>query len=162
MNPGTRAWPHAARLARWACLMMASAAPLALSAQAPAEALRYTVVGDGIPAMLSGAPGDAARGRGIVTSRQSGLCLLCHSGPFSEEPFQGTLAPSLAGAGGRWTDAQLRLRLVDSRRLNPDSIMPAYFRTDHHARVGPAWRGQPVLNAQQIEDVIALLRTLRD
>lgn len=162
MNVRMRASRRMARLARWAGVLLAGAAPLMLFAQSPSDAPRYIVVGDGIPAMLSTAPGDAARGRSIVTNRQSGLCLLCHTGPFPEEPFQGTLAPSLAGAGARWTEGQLRLRLVDSRRLNPDSIMPAYFRSDHHARVGQVWRGQPVLNAQQIEDVIALLRTLRD
>ena len=122
----------------------------------------YAVIGDAIPAPLTAVPGDAARGRAIVVSRQLGLCLLCHAGPFPEERFQGTLAPDLAGAGKRWSDGQLRLRLVDSRRLNPQSIMPAYHRTEHLTRVGSAWRGQPVLDPQQIEDVVALLRTLRD
>lgn len=122
----------------------------------------YRVVGDAIPEPLTATPGDPARGRAIVANRQVGLCLLCHSGPFPEETFQGTLAPTLAGAGSRWSEGQLRLRLVDGRRLNPDSIMPAYLRTDHLTRVGSAWRSQPVLDPQQIEDVVALLRTLRD
>ena len=87
------------------------------------------VVGDALPTPLSATPGDAARGRTIVASRSVGLCLLCHSGPFPEERFQGTLAPSLAGAGARWSPAQLRLRLVDGARLNPDTIMPSYYRT---------------------------------
>jgi sulfur-oxidizing protein SoxX len=100
------------------------------------------VVGDGIPQPLTATPGDAARGRAIVASRQQGLCLLCHSGPFPEERFQGNLAPSLAGAGARWTAAQLRLRIVDSRRLNPDSLMPAFHRTQGLQRVGPAWQGR--------------------
>jgi hypothetical protein len=81
------------------------------------------------PQPLTATPGDAARGRAIVASRQQGLCLLCHRGPFPEERFQGTVATSLAGAGSRWTAAQLRLRIVDSRRLNPDSVMPAFHRT---------------------------------
>ncbi|MCC7347357.1 MAG: sulfur oxidation c-type cytochrome SoxX [Variibacter sp.] len=120
------------------------------------------VIGDAIPAPLTAAPGDAARGRRIVTTRQIGLCLLCHSGPFPEERFQGNLAPDLAGVGARWSAGQLRLRLVDSRRLNPETIMPSYFRTDGLERVGPAWRGKPVLDAGQIEDVIAFLQTLKD
>jgi len=92
------------------------------------EELRaYAVVGDAIPASLSGKPGDAARGRAIVANRTVGLCLLCHSGPIPEERFQGTLAPSLAGAGARWSEGQLRLRLVDAARLNPDTIIPAYY-----------------------------------
>ena len=117
---------------------------------------------DSIPASLTGARGDPARGRAIVTNRQLGLCLLCHSGPFPEERFQGNLAPDLAGAGKRWSEGQLRLRIVDSSRINPASIMPAYHRTEGLVRVGPAWRGKPILTAEQIEDVVAYLMTLRD
>ena len=121
----------------------------------------YAVVGDAIPASLTSQPGDPVRGRAIVTSRQTGLCLLCHRGPFPEEKLQGTLAPDLAGAGKRWSEGQLRLRVVDPRRLNPDSIMPAYYRTGGLTRVGAAWRGRSVLDAQQIEDVVAFLVTLK-
>jgi sulfur-oxidizing protein SoxX len=120
------------------------------------------VVGDGMPQPLTAAPGDAARGRAIVASRQTSACLLCHSAPIAEERFQGDLATDLAGAGGRWTEAQLRLRLVDARRLNPASIMPAYYRVEGLQRVGAAWQGRSILSAQQIEDVLAWLRTLRD
>lgn len=117
---------------------------------------------DALPASLTGTPGDAASGRAIVADRQRGLCLLCHSGPFPEERFQGNLAPDLTGAGSRWSEAQLRLRLVDSRRLNPDSIMPSYYRTEGLNRVAPALRGRTLLSAQEIEDVVAYLLTLRD
>jgi L-cysteine S-thiosulfotransferase len=122
----------------------------------------YEVAGDGIAQALNGLTGNAQRGRDIVASRKLGLCLLCHSGPIPEERFQGTLAPDLQGTGSRWSAAQLRLRLVDSRRVNAQSIMPAYHRTTGLTRVGPAWRNQPLLNAQQIEDVLAFLITLRD
>ncbi len=117
---------------------------------------------DALPRSLAAAAGDASRGRAIVASRQVGLCLLCHSGPFPEERFQGNLAPDLAGAGKRWSEGQLRLRIVDSRRLNPATIMPAYHVTEGLTRVAPAWRGKPVLSAQQIEDVVAFLMTLKD
>jgi sulfur-oxidizing protein SoxX len=119
-------------------------------------------VGDAIPVSLTGVPGDPARGRTIVTNRQVGLCLLCHSGPFPEERLQGDLAPDLKGAGVRWTEGQLRLRIVDSGRVNALTIMPAYYRTDGLTRVAPAFRGKPVLGAEQIEDVVAFLKTLRD
>jgi len=122
----------------------------------------FEVVGDAIAQPLTGVAGDATRGRRIVASRQLGLCLLCHSGPFPEERLQGTLAPDLAGAGSRWSEGRLRLRLVDGRRLSPESIMPSYHRVDGLTRVGTPWKSQPVLSAQQIEDVIAFLRTLRD
>jgi len=122
----------------------------------------FTVVGDAIPASLTGTKGDPARGRAIVTNRQVGLCLLCHSGPFSEEKFQGNLAPDLSGAGARWSEGQLRLRIVDASRVNPDTIMPPYYRIDRLQRVAPSYRGKPVLTAEQIEDVVAFLETLRD
>ena len=122
----------------------------------------FTVVGEAIPEPLTGSKGDPARGRAIVTHRQTGLCLLCHSGPFPEERFQGTIAPDLAGTGGRWSEGQLRLRIVDSARINPATIMPSYYRIDGFTRVGPAWRGKPVFTAEQVEDVVAFLMTLKD
>jgi sulfur-oxidizing protein SoxX len=137
-------------------------AALALPGPALAQALQpYVVVGDAIPDSLTGAPGDATRGRALVLNRLS-TCILCHSGPFPEEKFQGDLAPSLAGSGGRWTPSQLRLRLVDGSRLNPATIMPSYYRIDGLERVGAAWRGKPILSAEQIEDIVAYLKTLRE
>jgi sulfur-oxidizing protein SoxX len=122
----------------------------------------FAIVGDAIPASLTGAPGDPARGRAIVANRQVGLCILCHSGPFPEERLQGNLAPDLAGAGLRSTEGQLRLRIVDASRLNSATIMPPYYRVDGLNRVAANVRGKPLLTAEQIEDVVAYLATLRD
>jgi sulfur-oxidizing protein SoxX len=133
----------------------------AAGAGAQTALVRYSVVDDAIPASLTGQPGDPARGRALVVNRQS-TCLLCHSGPFPEERFQGNLAPDLKGAGGRWSEGQLRLRLVDSTRLNPETIMPAFYRVDGLARVGRSWAGLPILSAAQVEDVVAFLKTLKD
>jgi sulfur-oxidizing protein SoxX len=105
--------------------------------------------------------GDPVRGRAIVADRQVGLCLLCHSGPFPEERFQGELAPSLAGAGSRWSEDELRMRLVDPARLNPNTIMPSYYKAEGLERVAPAFRGKTILSAEQIEDVVAYLATLK-
>ena len=137
-----RAWPLLA-VALLAC---------PVPSHADEELRSFLIVGDAIPDTLTGKPGDAARGRTVVATRQQGLCLLCHSGPFPEERFQGNLAPSLAGAGGRWSEAQLRLRLVDAQRLNPDTIMPPYYKVSGLQRVAP----------EQIEDVVAYLATLKD
>ncbi len=134
---------------------------LCLPAFAFAQTSSYVVVGDAIPASLTGVPGDATKGRNIVANRQVGLCLLCHSGPLPEERFQGNLAPSLLGAGNRWSEGQLRLRLTDSRRLNPGTIMPAYYFTYGLTQVAKNVQGQPLLAAQQIEDVVAYLMTLK-
>ena len=114
------------------------------------------------PKSLTGTKGDAERGRAIVVNRQVGLCLLCHSGPYPDERFQGTLAPDLKGAGSRSSEGQLRLRIVDASRLKADTIMPPYYRIEGLARVAPAFQGKPLLSAEQIEDVIAHLATLRD
>jgi sulfur-oxidizing protein SoxX len=135
--------------------LAAFALPCAASAQA------YAVNGDGISESLTGSPGDAARGRALIVDRTS-TCILCHSGPFPETKFQGDLAPSLTGAGSRWSEGQLRLRLVDASRLNPATIMPSYYRVDGLVRVGAAWRGKPILSAEQIEDIVAYLSTLRE
>lgn len=122
----------------------------------------YQIVGDAIPASLTGSKGDAARGRAIVVSRQRGLCLLCHSGPFPEERLQGNLATDLKGVGARWSIGQLRLRLVDSRKIDADTIMPAYYALDRLDRVAPAYRGKPILTAEEIEDVVAFLAALQN
>jgi len=121
----------------------------------------YTIVCDAIPASLTGAAGDPTRGRAVILDRRLGACLLCHTGPFPEEKFQGSLAPDLSGAGSRWSEGQLRLRLVDATRLDPNTIMPPYYRVDRLTRVGERWHGRPILSAEQIEDVVAFLVTLR-
>ncbi len=151
-----------------AALLAMAAAPVwcwaqaAASASAPAPVVPFVVSGDAIAEPLTAVPGDALRGRAIVASRQVGLCLLCHTGPFPEERFQGSLAPDLGGAGSRWSAGQLRLRIADTQRLNAASIMPAYHRVERLERVGGAWRGKPILTAQQVEDVVAFLQTLRN
>ncbi|MCW5661698.1 MAG: sulfur oxidation c-type cytochrome SoxX [Burkholderiaceae bacterium] len=148
---------------RWLAAVACVPALQAAHAQGQAD-LRasYQIVGDGIPKPLTSNAPNAENGRRVVTERQTGLCLLCHSGPFPEARFQGDLATNLAGTGARWSEAQLRLRIVDASQLNPQTIMPSYYRTQGLQRVGSAWRGQPVLNAQQIEDVVAFLKTLKD
>jgi L-cysteine S-thiosulfotransferase len=149
------------RLARAGVLAgILSLSPVALGAEGPLKS--FSVTGDGVAVSLTGAPGDSARGRGIVINRQVGLCLLCHSGPFPEERLQGNLAPDLKGVGARWSEAQLRLRIVDAGVINPNTIMPPYYRVDGLERVAPTFRGKPILTAEQIEDVVAFLVTLKE
>jgi len=119
-----------------------------------------TVVGDSIYESLSSTPGDASKGRAIVASRQTGLCLLCHSGPFPEERFQGNLAPELTVSSAQLSAPQLRARIVDASRFNSNTIMPAYYKTENLNRVAPKFTGQTILNGQEIEDVIAFLVSL--
>lgn len=118
--------------------------------------------GDAIPNSLSGQAGDPTRGKSIVVSRQTGLCILCHSVPFTEERFQGNLAPDLRISVGNLNAAQLRARLVDASRFQPNTIMPSYYRIDHLQRVAPLFVGKTVLSGQDIEDVIAYLLTIKN
>lgn len=149
----------AERRARRAALL--AALLLAGAGAARAQVAPFVVVEDGIPAPLGGEAGDAARGRAIVADRQKGLCVLCHAGPFPELRFMGNLAPALEGAGARWSEAQLRLRIADPTLLAPGSIMPAYHRAEGLQRVGAAHRGRPILTAREVEDVVAFLATLK-
>ena len=135
------------------------------SAQVDAHTIdAYTIEGDSIEERLGGEGGDPARGATLMANRQKSLCVLCHSGPFTEPHLQGTLAPSLAGVGGRLSAGQIRLRIVDMKALDPDTTMPAYYRTDADdaRRVASAWRGKPILAAGEIEDLVAYLVTLKD
>lgn len=142
--------------------LLLAATLLALPCPAAAQTLRpYAVVDDAIPEPLTPARGDAARGRALVVERSS-TCILCHSGPFPEQKFQGDLAPDLSGSGRRWSEGQLRLRLVDASRLNAATIMPSYYRLDGLYRVGTLWRGKPILSAEQIEDIVTYLASLRE
>ena len=116
----------------------------------------------GVLQPLTNTPGDPVRGRAIVASRQTGLCLLCHSGPFPEERFQGNLAPELKASVARLNAPQLRARIVNAAHFNPQTIMPAYHQTSHLNRVAPKFAGQTILSGQEIEDVIAFLMTLNN
>jgi L-cysteine S-thiosulfotransferase len=119
------------------------------------------VVGDAVPQSLTGRAGDAARGREISFSRDRGNCIVCHMMPAPEETLHGDVGPSLRGVAGRLSEGQMRLRLVDGRRLNPASLMPSYYRLDGLKRVAAVYTGKTVLTAQEIEDVVAYLMTLR-
>jgi sulfur-oxidizing protein SoxX len=137
----------------FAAMFLATACALA-QAVVPFEA-----GGGEIRAPLAGATGDPSRGRDIVLNRELSSCVLCHAVPGA--PASGNIGPPLAGVGARLNVGQLRLRIVDSTRVNPNTPMPAYYRTDGLTQVAPAWRGKPVFDAQQVEDVVAWLATLR-
>jgi len=143
-------------------LLLAAALLAAAPASAQGRRPAYTVDGDGIAAPLTGHPGDAARGREIVANRQVGLCLLCHMAPIPEERFQGTIGPDLKGIGARLTEPQLRLRVVDPAHTNEKTVMPSYFTVGNRVRVGRQWRNKTILSAEQVEDVVAYLATLKE
>jgi len=121
----------------------------------------FQVEGDEIRASLTGVPGDVARGLEVVRGRAEVNCLLCHSVPGTSDRFMGNLGPPLAGAGARFSAGQLRLWLVDAKRAVPETIMPSYYRIDGLNRVATRYRGKPILDAQQIEDAVSYLATLK-
>ncbi|OYX73164.1 MAG: sulfur oxidation c-type cytochrome SoxX [Rhizobiales bacterium 32-66-11] len=135
------------------------AAPPLYAQEAP---LAYAVAGDAIERPLAGQAGDAARGAALMGDRHKSLCVLCHSGPFGPVQLQGTLAPDLTGIGDRLSPGQIRLRIVDMKALQPESLMPAYYRIADAPRVAAAWREKPLLTAGEIEDLVAYLSTLKE
>lgn len=144
---------------RFAALTSALAAIVAASALAHAVPAGAQGAGTAIDVALTEEPGDATRGRTIVVDRILSACVLCHALPGTE--VSGNLGPSLAGVGSRLSVGELRSRLVDSSRYNPDTVMPAYYLTAGLNRVAATYRDKPILSAQQIEDVVAYLRTLK-
>jgi sulfur-oxidizing protein SoxX len=94
-------------------------------------------------------------------ARESANCVLCHAVPDPAVRFAGNVGPSLAGVGARLSEAQLRLRVADNVRVNPATVMPSYYRIDGMDRVASNYAGKPVLTAQQVEDVVAWLVTLK-
>jgi sulfur-oxidizing protein SoxX len=146
----------AARFGALAVLLAVSIGPAVAGQIVPFE-----VTGDEIARPLGGYAGDAERGRRIVLDRATGNCLICHRVPVPQEPFQGDMGPDLTGVGARLTAGQIRLRLVDPTRLNDLTVMPPYYRVDRLTRVAARFAGAPVLSAEEIEDVVRWLETLR-
>ena len=129
-------------------------------AVAAVSAAGLRVIGDGAPDRLA-AVGDAARGRALVVARESANCVLCHAVPDPAVKFAGDVGPSLAGVGARLSEAQLRLRVADNLRVNPATVMPSYYKVEGLDRVASTYAGKPVLTAQEVEDVVAWLVTLK-
>lgn len=152
---------HATKLA----FAMAGAAAIALALAGPVRAeeqVAYKVMdGTSIPKSLTGKPGDPAKGRAVAINRRQGNCLACHNMPIPEQSFQGEVGPNLAGVADRYTEGELRLRVVNPKVLNPDTFMPAFYRTEGLHRVMKNFQGKTILTAEQVEDVVAYLLTLK-
>jgi sulfur-oxidizing protein SoxX len=126
-----------------------------------AELVRYKIVGEGIPKSLTGKPGDAKKGRKLAINRKKGNCLACHKMPIPEQAFHGEVGPDLKGVAGRYSEAQLRLRVVNPKKANPDTIMPAFYRNTGFHRVMKKFKGKTIIGAQDVEDIVAYLKTLK-
>jgi sulfur-oxidizing protein SoxX len=148
------------RVAKVMAAVVVGAGVAAAALAQTAALVPYRVVDDAIPESLSGVPGDPARGRELALDRSKGNCITCHQMPV-DAPFQGNLGPPLEGVASRWTEGELRLRIVDSKRINPESNMPSYYRVEGLHAVRRDWVGRPMLTAQEVEDILAYLLTLR-
>ncbi len=119
---------------------------------------------------LTGVPGDPAQGREIVGNKGLGNCVACHEvTDLADVPFHGEIGPMLDGAGDRWSEAELRGIVANAKIMFEDSMMPSFYKTEGFVRPGNAYTGKaaddtfgPLLTAQQIEDVVAYLATLKE
>ena len=106
--------------------------------------------------------GDVERGKRISIDRGLGNCLACHQMPIPEESFHGQIGPPLVGVASRYSTGHLRLRLVNARLFNPMTIMPAYYlQPEKVNRIAFRYEKTTLLTAQQVEDVLAYLETLK-
>ena len=137
------------------------AASVCMTVAVSAETVPYKIVDEGIPASLTGKAGDAAAGRKVAYNRKTGNCLACHKLPIPEQQFHGEIGPDLNGVASRYGEAELRLRIVDSKKFNDDTIMPAFYRDTGFNRLQKKWVGKTILKAQEVEDLLAYLMTLK-
>jgi sulfur-oxidizing protein SoxX len=112
---------------------------------------------------LTATPGDPEAGRQVFVDRKLGNCLACHvNAQIEEQPFHGEIGPPLDGVGERWSEAELRGIVTNPKQMFEGTIMPAFYRPDAGARVAEAFKGETILTAQQVEDVVAYLQTLKE
>ena len=104
--------------------------------------------------------GNIKRGKNIFISRKVN-CLSCHEAPLIEEKFQGNFGPPLGGVGSRYNKEELRLRVIDSKSINPDSIMPSYFKKIKFERTPEELLNKTILSAQEVEDLVEYLYSLK-
>jgi sulfur-oxidizing protein SoxX len=140
----------------------AACAAVFLPPAAAQELVQFQVDGREIRAPLTATPGEVSRGREVVRGREEVNCLICHAVPGTGDRFMGNLGPSLAGVGARFSAGQLRLWLVDAKHVVPDTIMPSYYAVEGLQMVATRYRGKTILDAQQIEDAVSYLATLRE
>jgi len=132
--------------------------------EAPAAELVKYMVKDGIsiPKSLTGKPGDPKMGRKLTINRKLGNCLACHVMPIPEQQFHGLVGPDLNGVASRLKEGEVRLRIVNPKAVNPETIMPAFYRNAKLHRVMKKFKGKTMLSAQQVEDIVAYVMTLKE
>ncbi|MDD9922189.1 MAG: sulfur oxidation c-type cytochrome SoxX [Boseongicola sp.] len=125
------------------------------------ELIKYKIVDEGIPKALTAKPGDPKAGRKAAINRKQGNCLACHKLPAPEQQFHGEVGPDLKGVAERLSEAEIRLRIVNPKVVNEETIMPSFYRNAGLHRVLKKWQGKTILSAQQVEDIVAYMKTLK-
>lgn len=145
-------------------LVFAIVAVAGWSSSTVSAAVKYTVKDGAIAKPLTGKKGDAVKGRATSINRKKGNCLSCHKMPIPEQDYHGNWGPDLKGVGSRYSEGEIRMRLVNPKVVNDATSMPAFYRTASEGlhRVQKKWKGKTILSATQIEDIVAYLVTLRD
>ncbi len=133
---------------------------LTVGAHAADHLVKYKIVNGTIPVSLTGKPGNAAKGQKLAINRKKGNCLACHELPV-QQPFQGKIGPSLHGIAQHLTAAQFRMRLVDAKKIHPTTMMPSFYRMAGLHDVLKKFKCKTIMSAQEIEDTVAYLRTLK-
>ena len=147
---------------RLGAIIVSAMLPVAASVAFADELVKFAVVDDNeIRESLTGKPGNPEEGRKAAANRGLGNCLACHVMPIKED-LQGDVGPDLKDVASRLKESELRLRLVNPKLLNPQTAMPAFYRTDGLNRVRKDMEGKPILTAAQIEDIVAYLLTLKE
>ena len=146
-----------------AAMGVAVSAAFGLSAMAGTPKLvSYKIVDESsIPKSLTGKPGNSKKGRKLAVHRKKGNCLACHKMPIPEQQFHGEIGPDLAGVGSRYSAGELRLLIVNPKVVNEDTIMPAFYKNTGFNAVLKKFKGKTVISAQDVEDIIAYLLTLK-
>ena len=144
--------------------LVACATVIALPALANEVAPSEVVFNEGtVETSLTGQAGDAATGRDVFANRKLGNCLACHSNSdMPELSFHGEVAPLLDGVGDRWNEAELRGIVSNAKMMFEDTMMPAFYIDSGYVRPLEGFDGKSILSAQQVEDVVAYLMTLKD
>ena len=116
-----------------------------------------------ISGSLTGVAGDPVAGKKVSTNRKLGNCLACHvNDDASAQSFHGEVGPELNGAGSRWSEEELRGIVVNSKNTFEGTIMPAFYSTQNGVRTLKKFVGKTILSAQQVEDVVAYILTLKE
>ncbi len=150
-----------------------------LAEEADAKQAKYKIskgknIDVAINESLTGKPGDPKKGLEWIVNRKLGNCIACHKveailklvkpGDLKSQAkygFHGEVGPELDGVASRYTEGELRMLIVDPKKVFPDTIMPAFHKDGPFVRIKENCKGKVMLSPSRVEDVVAYLKTLK-